>query len=74
MENLYAQPPRDDNRDKQKKPEEPDQGYGNPDWQVLPAPQKGSLDAAIEMSVRVGVTMVRTALDSWSEDMSHHLQ
>ena len=65
MENLYAKPPQ---------PEEPDQGYGDADWQVLPAPQKGSLDAAIEMSVRVGVTMVRTALDSWSEGMSHHLQ
>jgi len=40
------------------------------DFHVLPAPQDGTLDAAIEKATRVGVSMVRQYLDSFSENMA----
>jgi len=40
------------------------------DFHVLPAPQDGTLDAAIEKATRVGVSMVRQYLDSFSESMA----
>lgn len=52
---------------------DPDKKKTDEDWQVLPAPEPDSLDAAIEKTVRVGVNMVRTYLDDFSYNMSHHL-
>jgi len=41
------------------------------DFHVLPPPQDGTLDAAIERAARVGVSMVRQYLDAWSWSMAH---
>jgi ABC-type Zn2+ transport system substrate-binding protein/surface adhesin len=43
------------------------------DFHVLPAPKDGTLDQAIEKATRVAVTMVRTYLDDFSENMAHYL-
>jgi hypothetical protein len=43
------------------------------DFHVLPAPKEGTLDRAIENATRVAVTMVRTYLDDFSENMGHYL-
>jgi uncharacterized RmlC-like cupin family protein len=43
------------------------------DFHVLPPPVPHSLDRAIETTTRVVTTIVRTYLDDWSENMSHHL-
>jgi len=43
------------------------------DFHVLPAPKDGTLDQAIEKATRVAVTMVRTYLDHFSENMGQYL-
>lgn len=58
-------------KDEPEEPKRPNDGHYEADWQVLPPPKKGTLDATIEKSVRVGVKLARTALDSWSESMGH---
>merc|ERR1711953_971811 len=45
-----------------------------PDFHVLPPPKSDTLDMAIEKATRVGVTMVRMQLESFSKDMAHYLQ
>jgi hypothetical protein len=39
------------------------------DFHVLPPPRSGTLDQAIEKATRVGVTMIRTYLEDFSENM-----
>ena len=45
-----------------------------PDFHVLPPPKSDTLDMAIEKATRVGVTMVRMQLESFSKDMAQCLQ
>jgi len=41
---------------------------------ILPEPMPGTLDKAIIDTTRVVVSMVRTQLENWSQDMARHLQ
>merc|ERR1712203_1013748 len=51
--------------------EDSDREYG---WHVLPSPKHHTLDMAIEKATRVGVTMVRMQLETFSNTMAHYLQ
>jgi hypothetical protein len=43
------------------------------DFHVLPPPKSGTLDQAIEKATRVTVTMVRTFLEDFSDNMGKYL-
>lgn len=51
--------------------EDSDEEYG---FHVLPSPKHHTLDMAIEKATRVGVTMVRMQLETFSNTMAHYLQ
>ena len=67
-----SDPEPDHDQGENKKPD--DKKIPDADWQVLPAPEPDSLDAAIEKTVRVGVTMVRSYLDDFSDYFGATLQ
>jgi hypothetical protein len=58
----------DESDDESSSDESDDDGEG--DFHVLPAPKSGTLGRAIEKATRVGVTMIRTFLEDFSENMS----